>query len=388
MKRVGLHEIARVANVSIGTVDRALHGRSRINEQTRQKVLNIAEQLGYRPHMAARALAVGRSQFRVGVCIPQEIHFFFDQMREGIFDEARRAARVGVELVYRPVPSLGHGEKHQLSGLLKENLRGLIVMPGSPDVVTPLINEAEERGVRVVCICSDAPESRRSMVVYANPQLQGRLAAELMAKFIPGDSEVAVITGMLQTEEHRQKVEGFRVQFAQRSKLRNLTCVLEAHESERESYQKAVDLLATNHKLRGIYVTTVNCLPVCRALREHGKSNVRLITTDLFPEMVPYFDSGIIAASIYQDPYTQGQNAVRHLVDHVIEKIPIETITSLNPGIVLQSNLDVFRELRIDDVEARPSPKSDQGIEGTSSPLVQSGVGTAKGLISELRSRA
>lgn len=375
MKRVGLHEIARAANVSIGTVDRALHGRARISEATRKKIIKIAEKLGYTPHLAARALAVGRSQFRVGVCIPEEIHFFFDQMRNGIIDEARRAARVGVELVYRGVPSLGQGEKRQLSLLLKENLRGLIVMPGNPDIVTPLIDAAEERGIRVVCICSDAPASRRSMLVYANPQLQGRLAAELMAKFIPRDSEVAVITGMLQTQEHRQKVEGFRVQFAQRSKLRNLTCVLEAHESERESYRKTIDLLTKNRKLRGIYVTTVNSLPVCRALREHGKSDVRLITTDLFPEMVPYFESGIIAASIYQDPYTQGQNALRQLVDHVLEKIPIGTITSLNPGIVLQSNLKLFRELRTNRDEAQSAVKSNHGSEATSSQLLQSVVG-------------
>jgi LacI family transcriptional regulator len=375
MKRVGLHEIARAANVSIGTVDRALHGRARISEETRKRIIKIAESVGYTPHLAARALAVGRSQFRVGVCIPQEIHFFFDQMRDGIIDEARRAARVGVELVYRGVPSLGQGEKRHLDLLLKENLRGLIVMPGNPDVVTPLIDAAEERGIRVVCICSDAPASRRSMVVYANPQLQGRLAAELMAKFIPGNSEVAVITGMLQTEEHRQKVEGFRVQFAQRSKLRNLTCVLEAHESERESYRKTVDLLTKNRKLRGIYVTTVNSLPVCRALGEHGRSDVTLITTDLFPEMVPYFESGIIAASIYQDPYTQGQNALRHLVDHVIEKLPMGTITSLNPGIVLQSNLNLFRELRIHRAEeTKVGLKSNHGSAGTSSQLIESGV--------------
>ena len=344
LKRVGLHEIARQAQVSIGTVDRALHSRPGISEATRNKVLETAEKLGYTPNLAARALAVGRSGFLIGVCIPEEIHHFFDQMREGIFDEARRAARVGMELIYRPVPRLGEFEQRELSSLLDEDLRGLIVMPGDPRVVAPIIDTAEARGIRVVCICSDAPHSRRTAVVYANPNLQGRLAAELLSKFIPGDSDVAAITGMLRTEEHRQKVEGFQSRLAQHSEM-TLACVLEAHESEEESYQKTMDLLSDNANLHGIYVTTVNCLPVCLALREHKRTDVRLITTDLFPQMVPYFENGIIGASIYQDPYTQGQTALKVLVEHFIETAPIASSNTLNPGIVLQSNLNFFREV-------------------------------------------
>lgn len=353
MKRAGLHEIARRAEVSIGTVDRALHSRQGISQITRAKVLRVAQELGYTPDLAARALAVGRSQFLIGVCIPEEIRLFYDQMRDGIFEEARRAARVGMELVYRPVPSLGEGEERQIENLLSEDLRGLIVMPGNPRLVAPLIDEAEKRGIRVVCICSDAPQSRRSTVVYANPQLQGRLAAELLSKFIPGSADIAVITGMLQTEEHRQKVEGFRSRSAEHPDGRDIACVVEAHESEEESYQKTRNLLYDNPKLKGIYVTTVNCLPVCRAVREHGRNDVRLITTDLFPQMVPYFESGIIGASIYQDPYTQGHTAVRLLVDHFIEKSPFASTNSLNPGIVLRSNLELFREVRMADLEQR-----------------------------------
>src|SRR4051794_13677517 len=122
MKKVGVHEIARLANVSIGTVDRALHRRPGVSKATCANVLRIAEQLGYSPDPAARALAVGRSPFRIGVCIPEEIHFFYDQMRDGIYEEARRAAYLGVEAVYRPVPKLGEGEQQQLSKLLKNNI--------------------------------------------------------------------------------------------------------------------------------------------------------------------------------------------------------------------------------------------------------------------------
>jgi LacI family transcriptional regulator len=347
MKRTGIHRIAELAKVSIGTVDRALHGRPGISEATRKNVLRIAKKLDYKPHPAARILSVGAANFRIGVCIPEEIHFFYDQMRAGIFDEARRTNGLGVEILYNPVPELGQGEQKQVQALLAQGVSGLIVTPGEPKAVTPLIDQAEEQNVRVICITTDAPQSRRSSVVCVDPELNGRLAAELMAKFVPPASEVAVITGMLATEEHRLKAEGFSAGFKNDCSGGRTVAILEAHESEKESYRKTCQLLLGYPQLRGIYVSTVNCLPVCQALQEHKRAgDVQLITTDLFPQMVPHLKRGIIRASIYQDPYRQGQNAVRLLVDYLLNGSAISRTNYLNPGIVLRTNVHLFREVQ------------------------------------------
>jgi LacI family transcriptional regulator len=345
MKRAGIHKIAELAKVSIGTVDRALHGRDGISESTRKKILRIAKQLDYSPHPAARALSIGRAHIRIGVCIPEEIHFFYDQMRSGIFDEAARVSGLGLDLVYRPAPRLGEREKQHVTDLLQSGVSAMIITPGDPKVVGPLISKAEKSGIRVVCITTDAPRSHRSSLVSVDPALSGTLAAELIAKFLPPSSQVAVVTGMLSTEEHRAKAEGFRSAFEADCPGGKVVAVLEAHESEEESYRKTNALLDQQPKLSGIYVSTVNCLPVCRAVQERKLSGkVRLITTDLFREMIPYLQRGTIAASIYQDPYLQGQTAIRILVDHLANGAAIPQTCYLNPGIVLRSNLGLFRE--------------------------------------------
>jgi LacI family transcriptional regulator len=345
MKRTGIHRIAELAKVSIGTVDRALHGRPGISEATRKNVLRIAKKLDYAPHPAARILSVGTKNFRIGVCIPQEIHFFYDQMRSGIFDEARRANGLGIEILYNPVAELGKGEKKQVQDLLAEGVSGLIVTPGEPKSVTPLIDQAEKQNVRVICITTDAPQSLRSSVVCVDPELNGRLAAELMAKFLHSGSEVVVVTGMLATEEHRLKAEGFCAGFKKDCPGGKTVAIVEGHESEKESYRKTCELLAAYPRLRGIYVSTVNCLPVCQALQDHKRAGeIQVITTDLFPQMVPLLKRGTIRASIYQDPYRQGQNAVRLLVDYLLNGIPISRANYLNPGIVLRTNVHLFRE--------------------------------------------
>jgi LacI family transcriptional regulator len=347
MKRAGIQQIAELAKVSIGTVDRALHGRPGIREATRRRVLRIAKRLDYTPHLAARALSVGRANLKIGVCIPEEIRFFYDQIRAGIFDEVRRVNGLGVEIVYRPVPSLGEREQERIHDLLNEGLSALIVTPGNPKTVTPLIDQAEEQNVKVVCITTDAPRSRRTSFVGIDPELSGKMAAELMAKFVAARAKVAVVTGMLATEEHRLKSQGFCAGFKKDCGDGRIVAVLEAHESEEESYRKTCRLIEDYQDLQGIYVSTVNCLPVCRALRNHkAEGRIRLITTDLFPEMAPYLKKGTILASIYQDPYLQGQTAVRLLVDLLLNGHRIPKTHFLNPGIVLRTNLKLFREFQ------------------------------------------
>jgi len=346
----GIHLIAQLADVSIGTVDRALHGRTGINEVTRQKVLRVAQRIGYTPNLAARALSSAKSEVRIGICVPREIRFFYDQLWGGILDEARRVAHFGVQFLNRPVQSLGEHDTEAFQDLVGSDVDGIILTAGNPLRLTPLINAAESAGIRVVCVSTDAPGSRRSSIVCVEPSLNGFLAGELMAKCLPPGSKVAVVAGMLTAEDHRKKTDGFSRTFPQHNPGGKVVAVIEGHEDEQESYKKTLDLLTHTPNLAGLYVNTVNCLPVCRALETRGLAGkVRLIATDLFPEMSALLQQGAITASIYQHPYRQGQIAVRNLADYLVNQLPLPPQVHLSPGVVMASNLHLFRETRISE---------------------------------------
>jgi LacI family transcriptional regulator len=347
-QRRGIHFIAELANVSIGTVDRALHGRDGINEATRQRILQIARQISYTPNLAARALSVSKASARIGVCIPREIRFFYDQLWSGVLDEARRVAQLGIQFVNRPVHALGEEDTRAFKELAQSGVNGIILTAGNPEGLKPLIDDAEQNGVRVVCVSTDAPESARSSIVCVEPRLNGRLAGELMGKFVPPGSKVAVVAGMLTAEDHRKKTDGFSEAFPRHCAGGKIANVIEGHEDEDESFQKTFDLLGRVPTLAGLYVNTVNCLPVCRALGARGLAGkVKLITTDLFAEMSPYFEKGTITASIYQQPHRQGQMAVRLMADNLTSKVPLPPTVHLSPGVVMSSNLHLFREIRL-----------------------------------------
>jgi LacI family transcriptional regulator len=346
-KKNGIHLLAELANVSIGTVDRALHGRDGIKESTRQRILQIARQIGYTPNLAARALSAAKAGVRIGVCIPREIHFFYDQLWSGVLGEARRLAQLGIQFEYRPVRTLGEEDTKAFKELLQTGVNGIVVTAGNPKGLSPLINDAEEKGIRVVCVSTDAPESHRSSIVCVDPWLNGCLAGELMGKSVPPNSKVAVVAGMLKALDHRKKTDGFSDAFPRHCPGGEIVSIVEGHEEEDESFQKTFKLLGRVPTLAGLYVNTVNCLPVCRALGARGLAGkVRLVTTDLFPEMAPYFQKGTISASIYQQPYRQGQIAVRVMADHLMSKASFPPTVHLSPGIVMSSNLQLFREMK------------------------------------------
>ena len=347
-QRRGIQLIAEIADVSIGTVDRALHGRPGINEATRQRILEIAEQIAYTPNLAARALSVSRATARIGVCIPREIRFFYDQLWGGVLDEARSVAPLGIQFIYRPVHALGEGDTQAFQELVKASVDGIIVTAGNPLALKPLINAAEEKGIRVVCVSTDAPASRRSSIVCVEPWLNGHLAGELMGKFVPPGSRVAVVAGILSAEDHRQKTVGFSEAFPRHCPGGHIATVIEGHEDEDESFQKTLDLLGRMPALAGLYVNTVNCLPVCRALAARGlDGKTKLITTDLFAEMSRYFENGTITASIHQQPHIQGQLAVRLMADYLTNKAPFPPNVYLSPSVVMSSNLHLFQEIRL-----------------------------------------
>ena len=85
-KRVNLQNIADSLNISIGTVDRALHNRPGINELTKERVIKKAEELGYQVNLVAKTLQRKRN-ILLGAIIPNQatnIKYFYDDVLNGI----------------------------------------------------------------------------------------------------------------------------------------------------------------------------------------------------------------------------------------------------------------------------------------------------------------
>jgi len=188
--------------------------------------------------------------------------------------------------------------------------------------------------------------------VTACPQTNGAIVGELLCRILRSPARVLVVTGSLATEDHAHKLEGFRSMAQICGGSLEIARIVEAHDDERRAYAETKIALAQNPNLKGVYVSTANSLPVLQAIEEAGLSGkIVVITTDLFPALVPLIRSGRVLATIHQRPLTQGRMAFQALYKFLVEgQCPLPRIR-VAPHIVMNSNLDLFLERMAPEAE-------------------------------------
>jgi len=338
---LGIKDIARALGISIGTVDRAIHGRGGINAITKERVLKMAQNLGYKPNLAARYLKAPR-QVSVSVNLPARIGSFFDAVRAGIRD-ASSPFQAGVDLHFRTHPALGEGDEELFREALDDGSKGIIIAPGHPAQLKVWIRRAAQKRVPVVCVSTDAPGTERLTAVSADPFISGSIVAELLHLMVRDSGTVGVFTGDLSTIDHSEKLRGFEHCLGSLNGSLAVSDVIETHDDETMAYNQTRKLLARDRSLKAIYVSTANSITTIQALEElDPERRIAVVTTDLFPQLVPFLKSGRVLATIYQRPETQGRMAFEALHHFLVEgKCPPHRI-KLNPHIVMRSNLELF----------------------------------------------
>jgi LacI family transcriptional regulator len=305
----------------------------------------MAEKLNYRPNVAARNLKLNHS-LRIGVFLPEQIASFFDRVREGIRVAAEAGGGIGVDLIFHSYPRLGEGDSEAIEKADWKQFDGIIMAPGNPAGLGPISAMLEGQKKPVIFVATDAPRTPRLASIAVDATISGGIAADLLGRVIMSPASVATITGDLRIQDHAEKLRGFAASLATLSPHLSLLPAIESHELPSDAYRAAMDLIKRHPDLGGLYINTANSLPVLRAMEEAGRlGKVQVITTDLFPELVPLIESGKVLASLYQRPFAQGRTAFEMLIRFLSSRIAPKQITRLAPHIVLRSNLSLFAEM-------------------------------------------
>lgn len=370
-KTVRIRDIADALGISIGTVDRALHNRGRIDETTRERVLQMAKTLGYRPNAAARFLSSKR-RIRISVSLPEHIASFWDRVREGVLEEARLFASSGIEIELRTFPHLGVGELDVIQDALSAGVNAIIMATGRPQAVHPLVQEASRAGISIVTITCDAPGTDRLAAVSVDSSASGALAGELLGRLAPKTGTLAVVTGDLAITDHAEKFEAFRNSVNSLFPGISVPGPLQNHDDGSEAYSNCRELLNKHPSLGGLYISTANSAPVLQALKDAGWLGVvPVITTDLFPPLIEHLRAGRILGTLYQRPRSQGRTALRILHDYLVERRSPAHQFRLFPHLIMKSNLNFFLESISAESDGKDlTPWSDQNSEDTPSQRV------------------
>jgi DNA-binding LacI/PurR family transcriptional regulator len=138
---MNINDVAKASGVSRGTVSRAFNERSDINAKTRERVLKIADKMGYVPNANARGLAKGRTDC-VGVVVPDLVNVFFAEQVSAIEQQLREHGKTAIL-------GLTHGraedERNILNRMVSGQVDGIIMTPGESESSIQFINEVNRR---------------------------------------------------------------------------------------------------------------------------------------------------------------------------------------------------------------------------------------------------
>ena len=300
---VTLAEIAALAGVSRGTVDRALNDRGRVDPKVAARVRRIAAERGYRPNRAGRMLARAKNPIRIGVIV-QSVETMF---MHTVFEEIERASAhfttTGAEVLVRP---------------LEAGVQGIALSPAEDERVRARIQELSER-MPVVTFNSDLPDSGRLCYVGVDNFACGRMSAGLMDLLLAGQGEVLLVAGQENNWSHQQRVDGFQAEAAANFPGLSLLPPQTCGDDQQLAHDIVCRAVKEHPSLRGVYVSVNGQLGACDALRELGlQGKVHLICHDLIPANAENVRRGLIDFLIDQDAALQGARPIELLMDYLL----------------------------------------------------------------------
>ena len=147
-ERIRIKDIAKMADVSVGTVDRVIHGRSGVSEASRKRVEEILKQLDYQPNMYASALASNK-KYAFSCLLPQhEKGEYWTAVEAGIQDAlvAYSDFNISVNLSYYD-PFDYHSFGDVARNILEQEPDGIMFAPTVPQYTKPFTEELNKRSI-------------------------------------------------------------------------------------------------------------------------------------------------------------------------------------------------------------------------------------------------
>ena len=334
-----IKDIANLAGVSKGTVDRVLHKRGKVSAVALKKVRDVLSEIDYQPNLIARNLK-NTKVYRICVLLP-----------DPTFDPYWMPCIDGIEEAINNFKSFNViVETHFFNPLNTQNFIEIneIIITSKPDAVllVPLfqkesitvIEKYNSLGIITSIFNNHLQATSIKAFVGQDLDQSGRLAARLFDLLLK-DGSIAVIH-IDEVYENavfmQEKEKGFRSYFLEKenSIFEILTCKIK-NPTINSDFTSFLD---KHPNITGIFVTTSKAYQIAKLLQHHKNKNIELIGYDLVEKNIEYLTNKTISFLIHQNPKRQIYLGITSLIEHFIfgkeipneQLLPIDIITSEN----------------------------------------------------------
>jgi LacI family transcriptional regulator len=351
-KKARIKDIAKLAGVSIGTVDRVLHQRGEVAEKTLLKVQKILEETSYSPNLMAQVLKSNKRYHIVSLLPgPSEHNLFWNRHPLGMTRAINELGHFPVTLTQVTFDIFSEDDfQKKTETVFDLNPDGVLLAPIFKSESSVFCSRLQNSGIPFVFIDGIVEETGYLAYVGENTFQSGRVAAGLISMITPPDLDILIVTiarNFKNVHHLSRRSEGFLDYFAgsesKHGKIINITIPEPSAESIRTSLD---DLLAGNQKPGSVFITGSRSYQIAEYLINRRLTNINLIGYDLIEPNVKYLKQGYTKFLIGQRPEEQTYQGIRKLFDFLYlrrvpekkEYLPVDIITSENVDFFLKQN--------------------------------------------------
>ncbi|MDO5968973.1 LacI family DNA-binding transcriptional regulator [Flavivirga aquimarina] len=346
MKKHTIKDIAKMAGVSKGTVDRVIHKRGKVSQKALEKVTKLLEEIDYQPNPIARNLK-NNKVYQIYVVIPNpEEDSFWEPCIKSVNDAIAEFKSFGIVIkLFFYSPNSTKSFKDINNEILNLSPYAVLLAPLFYKESISVVKNYQSAGIKVSTFNNQIDSKQVVSFVGQNLFQSGRVAARLMHMITPKNSEIIIchIDETFNNALHmQQKEKGFRDYFDEQNHDSYTISTLSV--SQENLYKSLITFLKSKQNISGIFVTTSKVYKVVEILRDNNLKNIKLIGYDLLTENIDFLKEDIISFLIHQNPKTQTYLGLTYLVEHFLFDKEIQNQKLLPIDIVNSENLSSYIE--------------------------------------------
>ena len=356
-QKIRIKDIARLANVSVGTVDRVLHNRGDVTEEKREKVLNIIDELSYTPNLLAKSLAL-KKIIRIAVLIPEPYNsnnLYWEKPLDGINQAIQELSDYNVEIEIYKFNTLDEKSFiNQSDKVLKNKYDGIVFAPSFYDQSSLFVEKCNEENIPVIFIDSTIEGAVVESYFGQNAVQSGCLAAKLMSLGVKENAKVLILSmanKMAITRHLKNREKGFLNYFNNLGKSNHFTTLsvdIDTREDQ-EPEKSLAKIFAEHPDIAGVFVPNARVHQVAKYILKNNYPELFLGGYDLVGDNMKYLQEGVIDFLICQKPEDQGYKSTMAMFNYLMTNIPVKRMNYSPIDIVLKENVEFYMNLMNED---------------------------------------
>jgi LacI family transcriptional regulator len=340
---MNIKEIAKLANVSIGTVDRVLNNRGKVSKETEKTIRKIIKESGYTTNIFGRRLSLSKT-YIFSVLMPklQQDSQYWEMSAKGIEKAASELKPYKVKVKYSFYDRYSElSQKRVIKNLMESETDGLLLAPINTSLIRNFLNKLPNR-IPYVLFNANVPETKAVSFIGQDSFQSGVLAAKLMSLFSRDKSHVVAVIAITNDFHINERADGFRSYYKQNCNNRVEFYTL--NYCDRGGFYDLIEKIREQYKgLNGIFVPNSATHFAAEYFKINNINNIHIIGYDLVRENVDLLNEGYIDFLISQKADVQGYKGIYTLYKSIAlgEKVSKEILMPID--IVTKENLFYYQ---------------------------------------------